>query len=135
MPVDREGDRLDRPTIGGNGRVRVARTPAMASRQAAGGRRGGSKTMAETLTNVLVAGYQDADLASLEFDGLIELVTTKAIRIEAAILVAHGKDGDVVVQRTGDHLGRTGAKWGGGVGFLVGLAAPPLLAATVVGAA
>ncbi|MGZ6313289.1 MAG: sulfatase-like hydrolase/transferase, partial [Candidatus Limnocylindrales bacterium] len=32
-------------------------------------------------------------------------------------------------------LGRTGTKWGGGVGFLVGLAAPPLLASVVVGAA
>ncbi len=36
---------------------------------------------------------------------------------------------------TGDHLGRKGAKWGGTVGFLVGLASPPLLAATVLGAA
>ena len=44
-------------------------------------------------------------------------------------------DGKVTVQKTGDNLGRTGAKWGGSVGFLVGLAAPPLLAATVVGAA
>ncbi|MCU0504347.1 MAG: arylsulfatase [Chloroflexi bacterium] len=91
--------------------------------------------MTDEMTNVLVAGYQDADLAAREFDGLIELVRTKAVRIEAAILVSHGADGEVVVQRTGDHLGRTGAKWGGGVGFLAGLAAPPLLAATVVGAA
>ena len=52
-----------------------------------------------------------------------------------SILVAHDADGTVTVQKTGDNLGRTGAKWGGSVGFLVGLAAPPLLAATVVGAA
>ena len=55
--------------------------------------------------------------------------------VEAVILVAHDQDGNVTVQKTGDDLGRTGAKWGGSVGFLVGLAAPPLLAATVVGAA
>ena len=35
---------------------------------------------------------------------------------------------------TGDHLGRKGAKVGGGVGLVVGLFAPPLLAATAVGA-
>jgi arylsulfatase len=36
---------------------------------------------------------------------------------------------------TGDHIGRKGAKMGGGVGLVVGLFAPPLLAATAVGAA
>jgi uncharacterized membrane protein len=39
------------------------------------------------------------------------------------------------VQETGDHMGRKGAKLGGGVGLVVGLFAPPLLAATAVGAA
>ena len=39
------------------------------------------------------------------------------------------------VQETGDHLGRKGVKVGGGVGLVVGLFAPPLLAATAVGAA
>ena len=37
--------------------------------------------------------------------------------------------------QTGDHLGRKGMKLGGGVGLAVGLFAPPLLAATAVGAA
>ena len=53
---------------------------------------------------------------------------------EAGLLAAARKDGKVVVRQTADHLGRKGAGWGGGVGVLVGLAAPPLLAATVVGA-
>jgi arylsulfatase A-like enzyme/uncharacterized membrane protein len=91
--------------------------------------------MAETLTNVLVAGYQTVDAAAKDFDALVAAVRAKQARIEGAILVSHDADGNVTVQRTGDHLGRTGAKWGGGVGFLVGLAAPPLLAATIVGAA
>ena len=91
--------------------------------------------MSSELTNVLVAGYPDVDLATKEFDGLIEQVDAKRIAIDGVILVAHDKDGNVTVQKTGDELGRTGAKWGGAVGFLAGLAAPPLLAATVVGAA
>jgi uncharacterized membrane protein len=41
----------------------------------------------------------------------------------------------VTVQQTADHRGRKGVAWGGSVGVLVGLAAPPLLAATAVGAA
>src|SRR4051794_41957882 len=49
---------------------------------------------------------------------------------------AHQKDpdGEVHVKQTGDHLGRKGLKIGGGVGLAVGLLAPPLLGATVVGA-
>jgi arylsulfatase len=39
------------------------------------------------------------------------------------------------VKETGDHLGRKGATYGGGVGLVVGLFAPPLLAATAIGAA
>ena len=48
--------------------------------------------------------------------------------IEGVILVTHAKDGSVAVRQTGDHLGRKGAGWGGGVGVAVGLFAPPLLA-------
>jgi arylsulfatase A-like enzyme/uncharacterized membrane protein len=90
--------------------------------------------MAEQLTDVLVAGYQDVDTAARDFEALIEEVRAKRIRIEAVILVAHDAEGNVTVQRTGDDLGRTGTHWGAGVGFLVGLAAPPLLASVAVGA-
>jgi uncharacterized membrane protein len=41
----------------------------------------------------------------------------------------------VHVKETGDDLGKKGAKLGGGVGLVVGLLAPPLLATTAVGAA
>ena len=51
------------------------------------------------------------------------------------ILVTRDEDGEVHVTDTGNHLGRKGAGWGGGVGVLVGLAAPPLLGAVAVGAA
>ncbi|HYO43847.1 MAG TPA: arylsulfatase [Candidatus Limnocylindrales bacterium] len=91
--------------------------------------------MADTATQVLVAVYPDLDKATGEFDALAARISKKEIKAEAAILVTHDAEGKVVVRQTADHLGRKGAGWGGGVGVLVGLAAPPLLAATVVGAA
>jgi len=91
--------------------------------------------MADTVTDVLVAGYPDVDTAAKEFDALVAEVKAKKVTIEGAILISHDKDDNVIVQQTGDHLGRKGLGYGGAVGFLVGLAAPPLLAATVVGAA
>jgi arylsulfatase A-like enzyme/uncharacterized membrane protein len=90
--------------------------------------------MTDTPTDVLVAGYQDLDTATGDFDALVELVKGKKLAIEGAILVTHAADGSVSVQQTGDHLGRKGMGWGGGVGLAVGLFAPPLLASVAVGA-
>ena len=91
--------------------------------------------MADTPTDVLVAGYQDIDTATKDFDALAGLVKDKKVKIEGAILITHAEDGTVNVQQTADHRGRKGVEWGGAVGVLVGLAAPPLLAATAAGAA
>ena len=90
--------------------------------------------MAETPTDVLVAGYQDIDEATKDFEALVALVKEKKVSIEGVILVTHAEDGSVAVQRTGDNLGRKGTGWGGGVGLAVGLFAPPLLASVAVGA-
>ncbi|HEX6874914.1 MAG TPA: sulfatase-like hydrolase/transferase [Nocardioidaceae bacterium] len=87
--------------------------------------------MAETPTDVLVAGYQDITAAKGDFDSLVALVKERKVAIEGVILVTHAEDGSVSVELTGDHLGRTGARWGGGVGLAVGLFAPLLLASTV----
>ncbi len=84
---------------------------------------------------VIIAGYQAVEAAGKNFDALIQLVKDKKIKSDGMILVQKDKDGQVTVSETGDHLGRKGMGWGGGVGFLVGLAAPPLLASVVVGAA
>ena len=84
--------------------------------------------MGDMLTDVLVAGYQSIETAQKDFDGLIELVKAKKVKIDGAILVSHDTEGNVTVADTGNHLGRKGAGWGGGVGVLVGLFAPPLLA-------
>ncbi len=90
--------------------------------------------MAETPTDVLVAGYQDIDEATKDFESLVALVKEKKVSIEGVILVTHAEDGSVGVQQTGDNLGRKGTGWGGGVGLAVGLFAPPLLASVAVGA-
>src|SRR5262245_59818145 len=85
-------------------------------------------------TDVLVAAYPDVDRATKDFDALAQLVEDKMVEIEGAILVTHAEDGSVNVQQTANHRGRKGVAWGGGVGLAVGLAAPPLLAATAAGA-
>ncbi len=90
--------------------------------------------MAETRTDVLVAGYQEIDEASKDFESLVALVREKRVSIEGVILVTHAADGSVAVRQTGDDLGRKGLGWGGGVGLAVGLFAPPLLASVAVGA-
>ncbi len=90
--------------------------------------------MAGTHTDLLVAGYRDVASATTDFDRLTELVAAKSVAIEAGILITHTDDGSVQVQQTADHRGRKGVEWGGAVGVLVGLAAPPLLATAAAGA-
>ncbi len=84
---------------------------------------------------LIVAGYQDADLAEKEFRVLARRVAGKELRSDGMILVGKDADGNPRVADTGTHLGRRGAGWGGGAGVLVGLLAPPMLGAVVVGAA
>jgi arylsulfatase A-like enzyme/uncharacterized membrane protein len=90
--------------------------------------------MSDAPTDVLVAGYQDIDTANRDFESLVALAKDGKVEIEGVILVTHANDGTVSVRQTGDHLGRKGAGWGGGVGLAVGLFAPPLLASVAVGA-
>ena len=91
--------------------------------------------MSDESLDVLIAVYLIPDLAKQDFDGLVELVEDKTVSSDGVVLVSKDAEGEVHVEETGDHLGRKGVKVGGGVGLVVGLFAPPLLAATVVGAA
>jgi arylsulfatase len=91
--------------------------------------------MSEGTMDVLVAGYRDVETAQHDLDALTDLVKRKQVKVEGVILVANDEAGEVTVVSTGDHLGRKGAEWGGGVGLAVGLFQPELLAATAVGAA
>jgi arylsulfatase A-like enzyme/uncharacterized membrane protein len=84
---------------------------------------------------VIMAGYENIAKAESNFEDLTQLAKDKKIKTEGMILLSNDEDGRLSVSETGDHLGRKGLGWGGGVGLLVGLAAPPLLASIVVGAA
>ena len=84
--------------------------------------------------DVLIAVYLIPDLARQDFEAFVKAAEAKTISTEGVALVTKDADGEVQVQETGDHMGRKGLKVGGGVGLAVGLFAPPLLAATAVGA-
>src|SRR5438034_989139 len=85
--------------------------------------------------DVLIAVYLIPDLAQKDFDAYAKLAGDGEIDTDGVALVVKDAEGEVHVQETGDHLGRKGAKIGGGAGLVIGLFAPPLLAATAVGAA
>lgn len=85
--------------------------------------------------DVAIAAYLIADLAQTDFDGLLHHVAHKELAVEGVALVTVDADGTVTVQENGDHLGRRGVELGGGVGLVVGLFSPPLLAAAAIGAA
>ena len=91
--------------------------------------------MSDDRKDVVIAAYLFEDLAKKDFEAIRKLAEDKAITVEGVVLVQKDHEGEVSVTETGDHLGRKGAKLGGGVGLVVGLFAPPLLAATAVGAA
>lgn len=84
---------------------------------------------------LIIAGYQAIDKAEENFNQLTLLASDKKIKTEGMILVQRDENNELKVSETGDHMGRKGLGWGGGVGLLVGLAAPPLLASVAVGAA
>ena len=85
--------------------------------------------------DVLIAVYLIPDLAQQDFDSFVKLAESGTVETDGVALVTKDAEGEVTVQETGDHLGRKGLKLGGGAGLVVGLFAPPLLAATAVGAA
>ncbi|MGB0091805.1 MAG: hypothetical protein WBP81_04655, partial [Solirubrobacteraceae bacterium] len=85
--------------------------------------------------DVLIAVYLIPDLAQQDFDAYVNLAGDGEIVTDGVALVVKDADGEVHVQETGDHLGRKGLKAGAGVGLVIGLFAPPLLAATFVGGA
>jgi uncharacterized membrane protein len=91
--------------------------------------------MSATEFDVVIAAYLIPDLASEDFDALVKLVGDKQLTVEGVALVINDADGHVTIKETGDHLGRKGLAIGGGVGLVVGLFAPPLLASVVVGGA
>ena len=84
---------------------------------------------------MVIAVFPGPDSAGKAFGEFLSLVEAGTVRTEGAVLVTRDDEGEVQVQEAGDHAGRKGAAIGGGVGLVVGLFSPPLLAATAVGAA
>jgi uncharacterized membrane protein len=91
--------------------------------------------MSDTDFDVVIAAYLIPDLAQTDFDALVGLIKDKQLTVEGVALVTNDSSGNVTIKETGDHLGRKGMAVGGGVGLVVGLLAPPLLASVVVGGA
>ena len=81
-------------------------------------------------TDVLIGGYLSTDAAHQDYDA----VRKCGARLWGAVVVSKDLEGNLSVDET-DHAVEEGAAGLAGVGFVVGLFAPPLLAATVIGAA
>jgi arylsulfatase len=81
-------------------------------------------------TDVLIGGYLSADAARDDY----EAVLNSGGYLHGAVVVTKDLEGKLAVEQT-DHMVREGAAGLGAVGFAVGLFAPPLLAATAIGAA
>ena len=85
--------------------------------------------MAKEPTDVLIGGYLSTDAAHEDYESVLNC----GAEIMGAVVVSKSLEGDLSVEQT-DHMVKEGAEGLGAVGFAVGLFAPPLLAATAVGA-
>ena len=83
--------------------------------------------------DLYIAGYNDPTAAKIDFDALKKAQRDGIIMIDGAILVARDADGTMHVTETGDHDVFKGATIGIAGGLVLGLFAPPLLGAMVVG--
>jgi uncharacterized membrane protein len=81
-------------------------------------------------TDVLIGGYLSKDSAQDDYEAAL----ASGGYLHGAVVVSKDLKGNLAVEQT-DHMVREGAAGLGAVGFAVGLFAPPLLAATAVGAA
>ena len=86
--------------------------------------------MSHEPTDVLIGAYMDTAPAKLDYQAVID----SGAKIEGAVCVNRDHAGELHIEET-DDMARKGAEVFGGVGLVVGLFAPPLLAATAVGAA
>lgn len=86
--------------------------------------------MSHEPTDVMIAAYMDTAPAKDDYKAVVD----GGAKIEGAVCVSRDHAGELHVEET-DHLVKKGAEAVGGVGLVVGLFAPPLLAATAIGAA
>ena len=80
--------------------------------------------------DVLIGGYLSTDAAEEDYNAVRDC----GGHLQGAVVVSKDLEGELSVHET-DHMVREGAEGVGAVGFALGLFAPPLLAATTIGAA
>jgi arylsulfatase len=80
--------------------------------------------------DVLIGGYLSVDAAHEDYESVLGC----GARLWGAVVVSKDLEGELSIEQS-DHLVEEGAAGLAGVGFVVGLFAPPLLAATAIGAA
>ena len=83
---------------------------------------------------LVVGTYDDTAAASDDYAALRSGQDAGGYEIVGAVVLDRDKSGKVRVREHGDKSVGHGAAWGAGAGVVVGLFAPPLLAATAVGA-
>ena len=89
--------------------------------------------MSDAPLDLYIAGYDDPDAAKADYDALKKAQREGIVFIDGAILISRDADGTLKVKETGDHDVFKGSAIGVAGGFVLGLFAPPLLGAMVVG--
>ena len=79
------------------------------------------------------ASYDDSATAEADYESL-KAAEGADLSVEESVVMSRDADGKVSVSSHGSGVTGAGAVVGGGAGLVVGLFAPPLLAATAVGA-
>jgi uncharacterized membrane protein len=89
--------------------------------------------MSDAPLDLYIAGYNDPTAAKMDFDALKKAQRQGIVFIDGAVLISRDADGTMHVKESGDHDVFKGATIGVAGGLVVGLFAPPLLGAMVVG--
>ena len=83
---------------------------------------------------LVVGSYDDTAAASHDYEALRNGQDSGGYEVIGAVVLVRDEKGKVEVKEHGDKSVGHGVAWGVGAGVVVGLFAPPLLAATAVGA-
>jgi uncharacterized membrane protein len=84
---------------------------------------------------IMVAAYNDVSTAQRDFETLRTGVKEQRFEVREAVLVVKDEHGMPAVLEISRHHGQAGAGWGAGIGALLGLFVPPLIASVAFGAA
>ena len=85
--------------------------------------------MADDVIDVLIGGYMSKDAAEEDYESVLGC----GGHLQGMALIAKDLEGELSIEQT-DHMVRKGAEGFSVAGVAIGLAAPPLLAATAIGA-